>query len=506
MRRRVAAPTGCSSAFDDSGSLAFDAPDRARAVSIFRSLSLPDWEMGTILARWLREDPDLRVRLAAVWSPSHAIAGIESLPPRDAILEALADDPAESVRAAAAEALAPFLMDTDHDPAMAGAIVRALAAAVDGDPSWRVRMEAARNLGLAAPTEEEAQGVRSRQVTRHAALGQSSAGNEVAVAALVRAAVDDPRYDVRSAACHSLQNVAAAVPAPHRPAPIGVAGNAGSRGPGSAIGRQAGRRGGGAGAARRAPRRARGRDPPTARAGPLLADHLEGSERLDRALAARCATQMTWSAPRSSGASRRSGPSAAPLIGQLAECLGCGDDSLREYALEALTQMGPAAASGLPAVVEQLDAPAVRVRLLAAKAVWAIGGEGPHLAAVLDTLERIAGETTRNASLGIKGQLKTIAAQAAGRSSRAGAGQSPDRGRPRRFAREGPRRVTLGLPTAGRGIRIAGSDPRGRSNHRGTEAQREDEKAPAPIDEPMARSPGPSLLGQVRSPSLVGST
>ena len=108
--------------------------------------------------------------------------------------------------------MAILLMATDHDAAMARAIVLVLAHALDHDPNWRVRLEAARNLGLAAPSREEAQGVMSRHITRHAGLGQSAPGNEDAVEALVRAASGDPRYYVRAAACDSLQNVAAAVP------------------------------------------------------------------------------------------------------------------------------------------------------------------------------------------------------------------------------------------------------------------------------------------------------
>ncbi len=45
-------------------------PDRARAVIVLRTLDLPEWELIPRLARWLVEDPDPRVRVAAVRSPS----------------------------------------------------------------------------------------------------------------------------------------------------------------------------------------------------------------------------------------------------------------------------------------------------------------------------------------------------------------------------------------------------------------------------------------------------
>ncbi len=59
------------------------------------------------------------------------------------------------------------------------------------------------------------------------------------------------------------------------------------------------------------------------------------------------------------------GPSAAPLAGDLADCLLSGDKSLCGHALEALASIGPGAAAALPAVMDLVRSPSVGVRRLA---------------------------------------------------------------------------------------------------------------------------------------------
>lgn len=352
-------------------------PDRAEAVALYRVLDRPDWEREALLARLLREDPDPTVRRAAVRSPGHAPSTPDRLPPVGAILEALREDPSEAVRSAAAEALAPFLMDTEHDPAMAGAIARALAAALDDDPSWRVRMEAARNLGLAAPTGEEAQGVRSRQVSRHAALGQSAPGDEDAVRALVRAAGSETRHDVLRAVFHSLQNVAAAVPdlipllrSASPRARAGAAEALESVGKPSAVaalpelfeallGEPDGA--------------ARFRIADAIGSLILWGDAAPWIDPLKRAL--RCPDEAVRD--RIARGLIHAGPVAAPLAGELADCLRSGSESLRRHALEALAEIGPGAAIALPAVMDLVRSSSMGEHELALRAARAIGGDRP---------------------------------------------------------------------------------------------------------------------------------
>jgi HEAT repeat protein len=386
-------------------------PDRAEAVELFRSLERPEWEMGPRLARLLREDPDPKVRRAAVLSPGHAPSTPDRLPPADAVLAALRDDPSESVRAAAAEALAAFLMDTEHDPAMAGAIVRALAAALDDDPSWRVRREAATNLGLAAPTRDEAQDVRSRQVSRHAALGQSSPGDEEAVRALVRAAGRDPRHDVLSAVSDSLQKVAAAVPGL-----ISLLRSDSSRA-----------RAGAAEALASVDKPAAIAalpdlfhallDEPDAAARHRIAravgsliiwgDATPWIDPLKRALQCPDDAVRHWMA----WGLTHAGPGAAPLAVELAGCLRSGSESLRRHALETLAGIGPGAADTLPAVMERVRSSPIGEHLVAIKAAWSINGDrAPCLGELLEALERLARDAAANVRAAAIRQAGTIAA------------------------------------------------------------------------------------------------
>ncbi|MHB1560932.1 MAG: HEAT repeat domain-containing protein [Isosphaeraceae bacterium] len=400
---------------DHPAAVAARDPDRVQAVAMYRRFGLPEYQLRPVLAGWLRSNPDPRVRRAAVMSPWPDPSSPDQLPPADAILEALADDPSGSVRAAAAEAMAPFLMDVEFDPALAGAIVRALASALEEDPAWRVRMHAARNLGLAAPTEQEAQGVRSRQVSRHAALGQSSPGNEIAVEVLVRAAVEDSRHEVRSVACDSLQNVAAAVP--------GLLDRLRS----SSTSPEARVRVRAAEALRHIGK------PAVAEAVPVMLDILLGEADLDarRGIAQALWWLILWQdvTPWIEPLGRalddpdaivrstivrsllRSGPSVAPLAGKLVELVGAEEDLEAARLFETLAAIGPPAAEVLPALVERLGAASTSaaVQLFAAKAVWAIGRDGPHLAAVLDALDRLAGEATERNRLEVIGQLRAMA-------------------------------------------------------------------------------------------------
>ena len=279
-------------------------------------------------------------------------------------------------------------MATGHDAAMARAIVRALVDALDHDPSARVRLEAARNLGLAAPSREEAQGPMSRQIIRHAGLGQSAPGNEDAVDALVRAAAGDPRHNVRDAACESLQNVAAAVPgllALLRSAPppgrVGAAKALAVRG-------RAGRPAGRARNARHPRSGAGGRRPPTDRPGPVPPAPQAGRDPLDRPAGPRPAGPgCRGPPPRSLRGLTHAGPAAAPLAGELAGCLGSEHESLHGHALEALAGIGPEAGAALPAVMALIRSPSISVQLLALRAAWAINGDRPpHLDEMLDAL------------------------------------------------------------------------------------------------------------------------
>lgn len=384
--------------------------DRSRAVACLRRLERPEWQLRHTLDRLLREDPDPRVRRASVWSPSWEPAPVDRLPSVDAILGALRDDGNEDVRAAAAEALAPFLMDTDNDPALAGAMVRALAAALDDDPSWRVRMEAARNLGLAAPTVGEARGVQFRQVTRHAALGQSSPGNEEAVRALVRASACDSCHDVRRAACDSLQNVAAAVP--EMTALLRSASPAARAWAAEALASV----GDAAAEALPALLDALATAPdPTVRSSiartvwRLISrqDVTPWLGPLARALRDPEVTVREWIAR----GLKHSGATAAPLAGELAECLRSGPESLRLHTLEALASIGPGAGAALPAVIDLFGSPAIGEQLLAMKAAWAISGDrAPHLGALLEAIERLARDPAPNVRDGVMQQTGSIAA------------------------------------------------------------------------------------------------
>jgi HEAT repeat protein len=396
---------------DDPALIAALDPDRAEAVAIFRMLDLPDWELTPTLARLLRDDPDPKVRQAAVASPSHAAAPIDKLPPVHAILGALQDDPSESVRAAAASASAPFLMDPEYDPALSGAIVRALVEALDDDPSWCVRLEAASNLGLAAPTTEEAQGVRYRQITRHAALGQSSPGHADAVAALVRAAAGDPRHDVHHAACHSLQNVAGAVPGLvallRSASPLGRAGAASAL---ASVGKPAATMAVPElldALAREPEDKARYRIASAVSSLILWQDVTPWLDPLARALQdpdVRIRDRIAWGLG-------RAGLSAAPLAGELADCLRSDEESLRCHALGVLAGIGPAAEAALPAVMGLIHSPSISVRQLAIKAAWAINGDRPpHLVELLDALETLSSDSTKSVRAEAMRQLGAIAA------------------------------------------------------------------------------------------------
>jgi HEAT repeat protein len=385
--------------------------DRGAAVTLYRHVALPGSALLATLGRLLREDPDPRVRRAAVLSSSFVVKSFDQLPPAGAILEAVRHDPSAAVRIAATQATGRFLMDTEYDPGLAVAIVHSLARALDDDPSSYVRKAAAHSLGLAAPTREEAQGPMARLLTWNAAIGQSSPGNDEAVQALVRAAANDPRHAVRRAVCHSLQNVASAVPglmallrsgSPHA--------RAGAAEALESVGKQAGMRvlpelldllG-------TEPEVAVRRQIAHAVWGCILGEKVKRwIGPLARALRDPDAEVRDWIAR----GLYHAGPSAAPLASELADCLRIGHESLRRNVLETLARIGPKAGVALPAVMELVRSPSIEVQLLAMKAAWDIHGRQPiPVGELLDALERLWSDPNHFRRCDVMRQLGAIAA------------------------------------------------------------------------------------------------
>jgi HEAT repeat protein len=360
--------------------------DRARAVEILRGLRLPPRTLRPLLGRLLSTDPDPKVRRAAVESSMVVPARIDKLPPLKALLGALKDDPSAVVRRAAAQALAPFLMATGWNPARARATVRALAAALDADPHWRVREAAASNLLLAAPTRQEAEGPMWRQIGRHAGLGQSAPGSRRAVDALVRAASGDPRYAVREQAGRSLQNVAAAVPG--LLARLGSAPPHGRAGAADAlvwVGKPAEAAVPELFAAvsdepdatvRRRIAHALRRLIPGDDVGRWLSPLARVLSDPDPEVRGHITARLEWART-----------AAGRLAPGLADNLKLDSDRLRRRTLKTIASIGPAAEVALPAVLELIHSAPAGFRLLALKAAWAINGDRPlHVGEVLQAI------------------------------------------------------------------------------------------------------------------------
>ncbi len=105
------------------------------------------------------------------------------------------------------------------------------------------------------------------------------------------------------------------------------------------------------------------------------------------------------------------GPSAAPLAGDLADCLLSGDESLHRHALEALAGIGPGAAAALPAVMDLVRSPSVGVRQLALRMGCASDGDRPpRLVEVLDVLEALSCDPTDSVRTEAMWRLAAIAA------------------------------------------------------------------------------------------------
>jgi HEAT repeat protein len=387
-------------------------PDRVRAVEVYRALALWELEKRLFLTELLHHDPDPKVRRAAVVTSHWRREPIEGLPRLEDLLEALRDDPDERVRACiAGETLVGFLMDTDFDPALAGSIVIALAQSLDDDPSWHVRSQAARNLGLAAPTLEEAQQVSRRQLGRNAAEGQSAPGSELAIEALVRAVGRDPRYAVREQAGESLQKVADAVPG--LVALLSTAPPAGRASAADAlyrVGRPA------AVAALPDLCAAMGREPDRgvreriahALSSLIWRDEVGNwIEPLARALWDPDPTVRTWIAR----TLERAGSAAAPAAEALADCLRSDDYALRRSALEALASIGRPAESATDAILPYVYSPSIGLRVWALKALRAVNGERPpHLTTLLDELAMLRSDRSNKARFEAMGLIGSVAA------------------------------------------------------------------------------------------------
>jgi HEAT repeat protein len=120
----------------------------------------------------------------------------------------------------------------------------------------------------------------------------------------------------------------------------------------------------------------------------ILRDDVPGSiDRLARALRDPDASVRGWIV----WGIEYAGPAAAPLAGELVDCLRTEDESLQRHALEALASIGPDAGAALPAVMVLVRSPSIGVQLLALKAAWHINGDRPPLLGeVLDALEGIS--------------------------------------------------------------------------------------------------------------------
>lgn len=388
-------------------------PERSLALKAYRRLAVPDWEVRALTAELLNHDPDPRVRRAAVASFPWQNYPHDRLPRLEDLLSALRDDPDDRVRTAVAETpLSTFLMDLDFDPILAGSVVQALIDALEHDPSWHVRLEAAQSLGLAAPSPEEAQGVRMRQLGRNAAEGQAVPGSDAATEVLVRAVGHDPREAVRSRAAESLQNVAAAVPLLAEllrtaPAP-------GRASAGEAL-CQVGRRFGREGlpdlfdALEREPVVSVRRGIAHAVWVLLPRDAIDGwIDRIARSLRDRDPTVQAWLA----ATLEHAGPAAAPAAPELAACLAKSDYPLQRAALRALAGIGRAGQPELPAVLPFVASPSIGLQFWALKAVWTLGGElTPHLGALIANLETLRRDGSEKVRFFI---LELIGAVAAG--------------------------------------------------------------------------------------------
>jgi HEAT repeat protein len=397
---------------EDPGCIRDRDPDRVRAVEVYRALTLWQLEKRLFLTELLRHDPDPKVRRAAVVTSHWKPVPIEGLPRLGDLLEALRDDPDERVRACiAGETLVGFLMDTGFDPALASSLVAALAQALEDDPSWHVRYQAARNLGLAAPTLEEAQQVSRRQLGRNAAEGQSAPGSELAIEALVRAVGHDRRHAVRERAGESLQKVAGAVPglvALLRMAP--PAGRSSAADALYRVGRPA------ALAAlpdlfatlEREPDRGVRERIAHALWSLIWRDEVGNwIEPLARALWDPDPTVRTWIAR----TLERAGPAAAPAAEALADCLRSDDYALRRSALEALAAIGRPAESTLDAIRPYVHSPSIGLRVWALKALRAVNGERPpHLTTLLDELATLRRDRSNKARFEAMGLIGSVAA------------------------------------------------------------------------------------------------
>ncbi len=170
-------------------------PERAQAVEIYGALSLSDAERRGFMTELMRHDPDPKVRRAAIDPGLSPRVPAARLPLLEDLLVALSADPDEQLRACiAGRTLKSFLLDSDVDTDVAEAIVAALARTQDDDPSWLVRCEAVRLLGV--PVGQ----------------GWLESVREPAIAALVRAIGRDPAFRVRAQAAIALQDVGDAVP------------------------------------------------------------------------------------------------------------------------------------------------------------------------------------------------------------------------------------------------------------------------------------------------------
>jgi HEAT repeat protein len=387
-------------------------PERVRAVEVYRELALWDFEQRRFLTELLRHDPDPNVRRAAVVSSQWRPVPGDRLPPQEDLLGALHDDPDERVRACIAEeTLVGFLMDTEYDPALAGSIVAALAQSLDDDPSWRVRYQAACDLGLAAPMPEEAQQVSRRTTGRIAAVGQSAPGSERAIAALVRAVGHDPRHAVRERAGESLQKVAGAVPG--LVALLQTAPPAGRASAADALDRV-----GSPAALAALPDlfAAIGREPDRGvrkriahTLWSLIGRDEVGNwiEPLARALWDPDPTVRTWIAR----TLERAGPAAAPAAEALADCLRSDDYALRRTALEALAVIGRPAESALPAILPYIRSPSIGLRVWALKALGALNGDRPpHLATLLDELTTLRSDRSHQVRYEMMELIGSVAA------------------------------------------------------------------------------------------------
>jgi HEAT repeat protein len=387
-------------------------PERVRAVAVYRKLSVWKLEKRLFLTELLRHDPDPRVRRAAVVTSHWRPEPIDCLPRLEDLLEALRDDPDERVRACiAGETLVGFLMDTEYDPALGGSIVAALVQALEDDPSWHVRCQAARNLGLAAPTPEEAQRVTYRQLGRNAAVGQSVPGSESAIEALVRAVGRDPWSAVREQAGESLQKVAGAVPglvALLQTAPT----------PGRASAAEALYRVGRPAALEAVPAllAALEREPAVSVREQIAhalwslvwRDEVGGwIEPLARSLRDPDPTVRTWIAR----TLERAGPAAAPAAAALAGCLQSDDYALQRSALEALTAIGRPAESALPAILPYIRSPSLGLRVWSLKALGAVNGDRPpHLTTLLDEVSTLRSDRSNRARFEAMELIGSVAA------------------------------------------------------------------------------------------------